>query len=173
MIQKKQTGVTLVVSLIMLIVLTLLVVAAIRSGNTNLRISGNMQVQTEAAAAAQVAIEQVISSDFTTAPAEQQIQVNTGAATYAVQITKPTCDNSVPLKNDLLDADKEEDQVCLNSAINKNIGIFDENGLPIITPTACYQQDWDIHAEINDADTGARIEHHQGVSLRVPGGTTC
>lgn len=170
---KKQSGVTLVVSLVMLVVLTLLVVAAIRSGNTNLRISGNMQVQTEAAAAAQVAIEQVVSSDFTAAPAQQQIQVNTGAATYTVTVTKPTCDNSVPLKNDLLDASKPDDAVCLNSAVNPNPGVFDEHGNPIITPTACYQQDWDIHAEINDAATGAKIDQHQGVALRVPAGTSC
>ena len=55
-----QSGVTLVVSLIMLVVVTLLAVYAIRSSNTNLRIAGNAQVQAEAEAATDVAIAQVI-----------------------------------------------------------------------------------------------------------------
>ena len=58
--RRVQAGMTLVVSLIMLIVLTLLVVSAIRFGNINLKITGNAQTQAESAAAAQVAIEQVI-----------------------------------------------------------------------------------------------------------------
>ncbi|MGH8830136.1 MAG: pilus assembly PilX family protein, partial [Polaromonas sp.] len=56
----KQQGATLLVGMIMMVVLTLLVVFSLRSGNTNLRIAGNMQTQAEAAAATQQVIEQVI-----------------------------------------------------------------------------------------------------------------
>ena len=48
--------------MIMLVLLTLFVLSAINSGTINLRISGNTQAQDEARAAAQQAIEQVVSS---------------------------------------------------------------------------------------------------------------
>lgn len=56
----RQSGITLIVSLIMLVVVTLLAVYAIRASNTNLRIAGNAQIQAEAEAATDVAIAQVI-----------------------------------------------------------------------------------------------------------------
>ena len=62
--KNRQRGATLIVGLIMLIALTLLVVSAIRSGTTNLRIAGNTQIQEEAKAAAQQAIEQYISTNL-------------------------------------------------------------------------------------------------------------
>src|SRR3989442_15668775 len=98
---RRQSGATLVVSLIMLLVLTLLVVSAIRLGNTNLRVVGNMQVQTETAAATQQAIEQVIDVnnpvDFTTITAPQTVTITTGSVSYDVNVAKPTCGTSVPI----------------------------------------------------------------------------
>ena len=41
--RRSQFGVTLVIALVMLIILSLLVVSAIRFGNINLRITGNVQ----------------------------------------------------------------------------------------------------------------------------------
>ena len=49
---RRQKGMTLVVALVMLVVLTLLVVSAIRFGNINLRIAGNAQSEAEATSAA-------------------------------------------------------------------------------------------------------------------------
>jgi Tfp pilus assembly protein PilX len=67
--KQSQRGVTLVIALIFLVVITLIVVSAIKSTNVNSKIAGNMQVQREAEAATQQAIEAVISSEFTKSPA--------------------------------------------------------------------------------------------------------
>ena len=86
----KQQGATLLVGMIMMVVLTLLVVFGIRSGNTNLRIAGNMQTQAEASAATQQVIEQVIDqikvTDDLSLIAGQSISVSVGNATYTVAV---------------------------------------------------------------------------------------
>ena len=67
----RQRGTTLLVSLIMLVVLTLFAISAIRTGNVGFRIVGNQQTQKLMEAAAQQAMEQVVSNlgnfDVTTA----------------------------------------------------------------------------------------------------------
>jgi Tfp pilus assembly protein PilX len=57
----RQRGAVLVVSLLMLVVVTLLAVSSVNSGTVNLRIVDNMRAQQEAEAAAQQAIEVVLS----------------------------------------------------------------------------------------------------------------
>ena len=51
---KRQSGMTLVIVLVMLVVVSLLVASAIRFSTINLKISGNVQSETEASAAALV-----------------------------------------------------------------------------------------------------------------------
>ncbi|MGE5626308.1 MAG: hypothetical protein ACM3ZT_12255 [Bacillota bacterium] len=59
---RKQRGVTLLISLIMLLVLTLFAVAMIRLSNTNVVVVGNMQSQRALEAVAQQAIETDLNS---------------------------------------------------------------------------------------------------------------
>jgi Tfp pilus assembly protein PilV len=61
----RQRGATLLVAMIFLIVLMLVVASAIKVTNINTRLAGNTQTQSEAFSAAQQAIEQLISTDFT------------------------------------------------------------------------------------------------------------
>jgi Tfp pilus assembly protein PilX len=58
----RQRGATLLVALIMLVMLTLFALSAIRTGNVGLKIVGNQQTQKSMEAAAQEAIEQVVSN---------------------------------------------------------------------------------------------------------------
>jgi len=102
----KQKGATLLVGMIMLVVLTLLVVFAIRSGNTNLKIAGNMQAQTEVSAATQQAIERVIEQIKLPATDISQIKAQTftipaGNASYTVtvQAMSDKCLVEVPVLN--------------------------------------------------------------------------
>ena len=74
MTRNKQQGAVLFLALMLMVALTLLVLSAVRAGNTNLRIAGNMQMQGETAAAAQQAIEQVISFNFTSSPVATNIR---------------------------------------------------------------------------------------------------
>lgn len=173
----KQRGATLLVALVMLVVLTLLVLSAIRSSGTNLRIAGNMQMQGEVTAAAQQAIEQVISGNFTASPASSVITVdinNDGTQDYTANIAVPTCTGSVPLMNANLDMNDANDIPCFSSSTASNTGLIFASGTPTTAVQSwCYSQQWDVQARAANANTGADATVHQGVALRVPAGTTC
>ena len=59
---RRQSGATLMVTLIMLIMLTLFAVSAMNTSTTNLQVVGNMQTRTEALESSRTAIEQTIST---------------------------------------------------------------------------------------------------------------
>ena len=177
-LKQQQRGVTLLVGLIMLVVLTLLVLSAIRSSTTNLHIAGNMQMQEEANAAAQQAIEQVISRNFTENPVASVITVdinNDGTADYSVSIAQPVCTGSVPLMNAALNPANPNDAACISSSTASNTGIVFASGTPAATGQSwCYSQQWDIQAVATSlTGSGATATLHQGVSLRVPADTPC
>ena len=89
-----ETGATLVVSLIMLTLITLMIMAALAIGGANFRTVTNMQFRDEAIAAANKAIDQVVSSPFALAPAAEDIEVdldNDGTKDYDVHIDEPQC----------------------------------------------------------------------------------
>jgi len=98
----RQQGITLIVSLIMLVVVTLLAVYAIRASNTNLRIAGNSQVQAEAEAATDVAIAQVIEiARLVVAPRDTSgnliVSTASGSATVTASQTLTSALNAVNL----------------------------------------------------------------------------
>ena len=175
-IRRTQTGITLVVSLIMLIVLTLLVVSAIQFGNINLKISGNAQTEAEAAAATQVAIEQML-KDVVAAEkiddiaARPQVVVSTGGATYKVKVEKPTCNLSQNVSTTKLDPSKAADRPCFEDGSGDPL--YDSNGKPIVKASACKDQQWDIAASLSDAPSGAQVSMLQGVALRVGAQVQC
>lgn len=91
-----ERGAALVVSLIMLVLITLVVITALNIGSANFRAVSNTQFRDEAVAAAEVAIQQVIGSNFTLAPAAVSIDVdldNDEAAVpdYVVDVAQPEC----------------------------------------------------------------------------------
>lgn len=93
---RAQQGVALIVGLIMLLLLTLVVGSAFTLSGTNLKAVGNMQLRNEAIAAANVAIEQKVSSNLTVAPTAEPIEVDIngdGAVDYEVDV-EPTCVSS-------------------------------------------------------------------------------
>lgn len=174
--RQDQTGITLVVSLIMLIVLTLLVVSAIRFGNINLKISGNAQTEAEATAATQVALEQTMKQIATAdkideVPAQNAVVVSTGGASYSVKVAKPTCILSDPVKNRDLDPLKVADRACYGTEDVDKL-VSSDNKL-VAPPTACKAQLWDVDASVTDAGSGAQVNMLQGVSLRVSAEVQC
>lgn len=135
-IHKTQRGATLITALIMLIVLTLLVVSGIRSSSTNLRIVGNMQMQEEATAAAQQAIENVLSATpFVTTPQT--------VGNFTVTINSATCLSATPVVP----------TPALPVSCQSEVGSI-----------VCYQTTWEIVATALDTNTGATAEIHQGAS---------
>lgn len=145
----RQRGTSLLLSLVMLVVLTLLVVSAIRMSNTNLKTVGNMQVKNEAIAASQQAIEQVMSSvDNFYAPAQKTIPVDIngdGVADYTVTTSPPGCINMVPAPGYSVD----------------------------FAASAPQDSYWDIKAVVTDTRTGASATLHQGARVRMDSTATC
>lgn len=143
-------GISLVVGLVMLIALTLLVVSAVRMSNSSLRIVGNQQVRAEASAAAQQAIEKVISSatSFYT-PAAQNFDIdidNDGVADYAVQTAAP---------------------VCLQMVASDGYSYDFSQSAPQDTY-------WDVRAIATDKrGSGVTVTVHQGVRVRMDSTATC
>ena len=94
---RSQSGIALVVGLIMLVLITIMLLAALNIGTASFRAVSNMQYREEAIAAANRAIEQVISSNFTAAPTAEEILVDIdqdGNSDYTVQIAEPQCVSS-------------------------------------------------------------------------------
>ena len=142
---KQQCGSTLLVALIMLVLLTLIAVSAINSTSSSIQMVGNDQFSKEAGAAAQQAIENVISNtNFMSAtPAPQNIDVNgDGVADYTVTFAAPNC----------------------TSVQSVNVG---DPGVPSVCASSigavCYWTGWDVSATVRDVKTGASVVVHQGI----------
>jgi Tfp pilus assembly protein PilX len=92
-VRPAQQGAALVVSLIMLVLITLMVIAALNLGTSNFRAVSNTQFREQAIAAANVAIQDRVSSTFDTVATTSYQNVdlnNDGVDDYTVAVT-PTC----------------------------------------------------------------------------------
>ena len=148
-----QQGMTLVISLIMISMLTLFVISGMNLANINLRITGNYQWQKEAEATAQSAIETLLSSsaNFALGGAAQDIcrdgsVVAIGSCTLLNPkigvVEAPVCGGARP-------AGKS----------SKALG-----EIPL------EQTDWLVRAAINDSGTGASAAIVQGMSMTLTEG---
>lgn len=152
---RHQRGATLIVGLIMLVLITLMVTSAFMLSNTNLKAVGNMQFRDEAIAAANVAIERIVSDDFTLAPwaATKTEIVDIGGAVYTVQLAEPTCLKAVGIK--LLPKTDPDYATCLAG----------EGAI------LCYETVWEVEATVSPtgaaAATGAVATVKQGIGKRV------
>lgn len=142
---RQQRGATLLVSLIMLVVLTLFAVAGFNLSSVNLKIAGNFQMQKTMEAAAQEAIEQVLSSSAYFGGGSQTFTVGT----YNVTVTGPAGGTTGPKCNYSVTA----------KGYTKKIGE--------LTPE---DTDWELKAFVSDATSGARATIVQGVRLRLLSG---
>jgi len=140
----KQRGATLVMGLIMLTVITLMVLTAFTMSSTNLKAVGNMQFRNDAIAAGNKALEQVVSSAFTTTTTEQEINVdlnNDGTTDYIVKVSPPACVRAsvggAPVKSSIT--------------------------LPNMSTTGFWNTVWDIKATVTDPVSSASVQVHTAV----------
>lgn len=170
----KQSGSTLLISLVLLVMLTLFVLTVINTTNINTRIAGNMQIQAEAQAAAQQAIEKIISVNFTVAPLAEDVDVdinNDGTVDYKAHVDQPACTRIVPIKILELDISKSTDAACLGSGASLTSGFV---GIGSSGDSLCSNSQWDIKSTVNDATgTGVNVSVHQGVAVRIPVDASC
>jgi Tfp pilus assembly protein PilX len=145
----RQNGAALVVGLIMLVLITLMLVTALNLGTTNFRAMTNMQFRSEAIAAANEAIEQVISSPFTAAPAAETINIdldNDADTDYTVQIAMPLCVYASQAF----------------SALPSSLGLP-----PTMTASTTWNTIWDLDASVAGATNvgGAAVRVRSGVRV--------
>jgi Tfp pilus assembly protein PilX len=164
---RSQRGMTLLVSLIMLVVMTLFAITAIRTGNIGLKIVGNQQMQKLMESAAAQAVEQVVSNlaNFDSA--------NTIAptATVAQSVCVNPDVNTPPV---VLPSDSTTPGACpsgiqVDVAPVRCISAKRQTGGSLTQPMATYENTWEIVATVTDRlyNTGAKAVYHQGVMIRM------
>jgi hypothetical protein len=171
---RRESGSALIVSMILLVILTLIVISVIKSTTVNSRVAGNLQVQKESQAAAQQAIEAVLSTDFPDAPVASTSVVNvinaaSGAAggQYSVTVPAPKCLNVAPIKVSQLNTSDPGDVYCFASSTSTAPGVAGGNSL-------CSNSQWDLQATATPASgNGAQVVLHQGIAVRVAAGSIC
>lgn len=142
-----QRGATLIIGLILLVLITLIVVSAFTLSSSNLKSVGNMQVREEALAAANQAVEQVISSNFTASLVAQTITVDINkddTADYTVAVASPTCVRAT--------------QAAFAAPSDVELGAGMSAG-------STWNTDWDLSATVTDGATGASVRVRQGVRV--------
>lgn len=172
----RQRGITLIVALVMLVVLTLIVVSAIRFGNLNIGIARNTQSEVEATAAVQYAIEakvQEIANPATNISAMQASSstVSTGGANYTVNVAKPVCIVTSNIRTTDLNPSSTADRPCYESSDPDRQ--VDSDGNLTTAPTACKNQQWDVAAAVANDANGTQVSMLQGVSVRVGAEVSC
>ena len=171
---RAQTGATLLVSMIFLVVITLLVVSAVKVSTTNTRVVGNLQTQKEADAATVQAIETTISSDFTQMPQQRihSVDINNSGSvgsTYSVTVQAPECTGVKPIKVSELDPDSEADQSCFVGNPPPN-----PDGSSNAGNSLCSASNWNVKASAAaPGGGGTSAMTNQGIAVRVAVGAAC
>lgn len=168
-----QRGATLLVSMIFLVIITLMVVSAVKVSTLNTKMVGNLQSEKEAESAALQAIEALISTDFTQLPTTrtETLDVGQSGATYNVTVAAPTCTGVKAIKLSELDAANPADQPCYASGAAANTGIVGAGGGG---NSLCSASNWDLSATAAMPSSGASTAAtHQGVAVRVAVGAAC
>lgn len=143
-----QRGLTLALGLIMLMVTTLIVVTGFQMTQTNLIAVSNMQFNNEVLAAANMALENQISSDFFVNPAASTFSVdinNDTHADYQVNLSIPSC-----VKAQKHDSDCEATGTCTSDDVD-------------VGSEVRFTTTWELKAAVTDATTGASITIVNGV----------
>jgi Tfp pilus assembly protein PilX len=175
-LHRHQQGLTLIMALIMLVLLTLLALTSINMGNSNLQIVSNMQQREQAIAAANQVLEETISSTrFFTAPEaalaapcgspnERCIDTDgDGKTDIKVALTpSPACVKAQSIKNTDLDLANTEDAGC-SVGVAQNFGVSGASD----GNSECGNTTWDVTAVATDVATQASVKVTQGVAVRV------
>lgn len=179
---RQQRGVTLILSLIMLVLLTIVALSTFNIGKSNLQIVDNAQQQSQAQNASQAILDQVVSSpNFVenpttvldnsncppgiTAPANSRcVDVNgDGRTVVVVALTPaPTCLQVQAVLASNLDVTKKEDLGCA-------LGEQQNFGIEGVTTgiSLCSDSVWELNALATEPVSRSEALIQRGVSMRV------
>ena len=161
-----QQGMTLLIAIIMLAVITLFVVSMIKLGNTNATIVGNMRAQKSVDAEAQQQIEIAMNQyQFFEDVISSTGSWSSSSTTYLTAATlwtnyKPTGSSTAPAMQ------------STDVKIYKPWCMYYEpaSGYSALSGVAPQDTYWDIQVTAADSKTGASTEIHQGIQMRLPAG---
>jgi len=154
---QSERGAALVVSLIMLTLITLMVITALNLGSSNFKAVSNTQFRDEAVAAANVAIEDRLSSTFDQVP---------GAPDANGNRSLPTTTTLVDLNNDDIDDySVEVTPTCIGASRDTSARPSSVELPPEMTVPSTWNTVWDIASRITSAETGASIVIRSGARV--------
>ncbi len=170
----RQSGITLIVTLVMLVVLTLFAVTAMRLSGVNLRITGNFQWQKEMELLTDSALEQIASTsgnfDNATVQAQQNVIRQADGSN--------TLSGSVVDQNICADGTVVAAGAC--TLTNAKIGTVSIPRCTASRPATGYTKkigelapedtDWVIKADATDRLSGARVKITRGITVRLLAG---
>lgn len=162
----KQSGITLVITLVMLVILTLFGVSMIKLSGGSLEVVGNMQAQKSTEAAAQLSVEDVVSSVKTFDDAVTLTSTGGsivcgknavgGNVNWSLVSGKWVCNTVV---NAYTVAVSLPECIFFETAVGYAIDEIGGYAPPEDTV-------WDIKAVGTDSLSGAESEVHQGIAIR-------
>src|SRR5262245_26735715 len=172
----RQRGMTLVITLLFLVVISMLAITGFNNSTANVRITGNMMHRQEAMSVANSVIEETISgSQFTTDPiavaaAPYDVDIDgDGAADWRATLSPaPACQRVQIVKVSELDPDVASDVACLASSVAAFSGIDEASISASAGDSLCANTEWNVRATVNDARTGASVAVNQGIGVRIP-----
>ena len=169
----KQGGVVLLIGLIMLVLLTLMAVAALRFGTSNFMVVNNQQTRAETIRSAEQVIDQILvnpgiamsASDnlFGTGNNTLGIDINgDGVNDYSVFVAKPVCVKRPVIPNATLQIGLEEDDPCIRGVAQAELGVEGAGA----SDSLCSEITWDVTAKASDAFFQNTVTVVQGIGQR-------
>lgn len=151
-----QRGMTLIISMVMLVILTLFVVSGIRIANINLRITANYQWQKEMEALTDSAIEQLVSASTSFDNAAIQ------AGTAVDQII---CANGVVgAPGSCATGNAQIGTMITPRCMSSKVATGYSKKIDALSPD---DNEWLIKATATDSVSGAKVTVYRGVTVRM------
>lgn len=151
-----QRGMTLIISMVMLVILTLFVVSGIRIANINLRITSNYQWQKEMEALTDSAIEQLVSASTSFDNATIQ------AGTAVDQII--CADGVVGAAGSCTLTNAQVGTVITPRCMSSKVATGYSKKIDAMSPD---DNEWLIKATATDSLSGAKVTVYRGVTVRM------
>lgn len=182
MTRNNQRGITLVMSLVMLVLLTIMALSSFNIGKSSLQVVENSQQQAQAHNAAQAMLDQVVSTP-TFAESPGNVLDNSNCPTGVVapansrcvdlygdgktvivvaMAPQPFCTQVKAIPAATLDVSNSEDAACTVEE-KQNFGI---DGV-VSGASLCSDSMWEINAQATEPVSRARAVVTQGIAMRV------
>lgn len=150
---QRESGATLFVGLMMLVLITLMLITAFTLSTTNLRVVGNMQFREQAIAAANAAVEERIGLTQSGVAASAL----KGQTTHAIDIDRDgSSDYSVAVSMECVSA--KLDVAAPKSSLSLPKDMSDEG---------TWDTTWDVRAAVTDSRTEASLVMYSGILIHL------